>query len=349
MREALIILTPGFPTDETDSTCLPPQQVFVRSLQQLHPETEIIVISFQYPYQKKEYEWYGVKVISFGGKNKGGLSRRLLWNRVYQKLWDIHQQKKIKAILSFWYGECGYVGKKFAEKNKLRHFSWILGQDAKKDNRFVKRSRPRADELIALSDFIQDEFEKNHAIRPQWIVPPGIDINMFAEYEGRKDIDVFAAGSLIPLKRYTIFMEVIAALKKEKPSINAVLAGNGPEKEKLEQLIIEYQLEGNVILVGELPHAEVLALMQKAKVFLHPSSYEGFGVVCIEALYAGAHIISFCKPIKEEIMNWHVVSDTSSMIDITRRLLQDKQDYKPVLFNSIQNSVRKMWDVLSVV
>src|SRR3982750_1217603 len=108
MKEVLIILTPGFPADEMDTTCLPPQQVFVHSLHRLHPETEIILISFQYPYQQKEYEWHGVKVISFGGKNKGGLSRRLLWKRVHKKLRDIHQQKKITAILSFWYGECGY-------------------------------------------------------------------------------------------------------------------------------------------------------------------------------------------------------------------------------------------------
>jgi glycosyltransferase involved in cell wall biosynthesis len=346
MKETLIILTPGFPADETDTTCLPPQQVFVHALQQLHPETEIIVVSFQYPYQKKEYDWHGVKVISFGGKNKGGLSRRLLWNKVHQKLQEIHQQKKIKAILSFWYGECGYVGKKFAGKNQLRHFSWILGQDAKKDNRFVKRLRPRADELIALSDFIQDEFEKNHGVRPQWVVPPGIDTNMFAEYKDRKDIDVLAAGSLIPLKQYTIFMEVIAALKKENPFIHAVLAGNGPEKKKLDQLIIQYELERNVKLAGELPHAEVLALMQKAKVFLHPSSYEGFGVVCMEALYTGAAVISFCKPMKEEIMNWYVVNNTSSMIDITKRLLHNKQDPKSVLFNSIENSVEKIWNLL---
>ncbi|MEO8405867.1 MAG: glycosyltransferase family 4 protein, partial [Chitinophagaceae bacterium] len=239
-----------------------------------------------------------------------------------------------------------YVGKKFAKKNQLRHFSWILGQDAKKDNRFVKRLRPRADELIALSNFIQDEFEKNHGVRPHWVVPPGIDTNMFAEYEGEKDIDILAAGSLIPLKQYTIFLEVIAALKKEKPSINAVLAGNGPEKENLQQLIIQYELEDNVILVGELPHDEVLALMQKAKVFLHPSSYEGFGVACIEALYAGAAVISFCKPMKEEIMSWNIVNDTSSMIDVTKRLLQDREDYKSVLFNSIENSVRKIWDIL---
>ena len=52
-NDTLIILTPGFPQSETDSTCLPMQQSFVRTLTENYPQLKIIILSFQYPYFKK--------------------------------------------------------------------------------------------------------------------------------------------------------------------------------------------------------------------------------------------------------------------------------------------------------
>jgi len=49
-----------------------------------------------------------------------------------------------------------------------------------------------------------------------------------------------------------------------------------------------------------LAHPELLEWMQRGKVFLHPSSYEGFGIVCIEALCSGAEVISFVKTYEQK-------------------------------------------------
>ena len=92
-QEAFIILSPGFAASETDSTCLPMQQQFVKSLGMLYPGVRIIVLSFQYPYHQKEYEWHGARIIPFDGKNKGGLLRLLLRKKVYSVL------KKLNGML----------------------------------------------------------------------------------------------------------------------------------------------------------------------------------------------------------------------------------------------------------
>ena len=133
----------------------------------------------------------------------------------------------------------------------------ILGQDAKKGNKYVKNIKLKAGELIALSDFVQDEFEKNHGIRPQHVIPAAIDIRQFSDMQQERDIDILAAGSLIPLKQYDIFIEIITEMKKELPGIKAALIGNGPEKEKLQNLIAASGLKADIILTGELPHPEV--------------------------------------------------------------------------------------------
>jgi glycosyltransferase involved in cell wall biosynthesis len=322
-NKTLIILSPGFPETEADTVCLPMQQALIKALTKTTPGLNIVVLAFQFPYVKKEYIWYGVKVKSFDGRNRGGLKRLLLRKKIYGELRKINSESKLAGILSFWCGECALVGKRFADKFQLKHFCWILGQDAKKENKYPQRIKPRADELVALSDFLQDEFEKNHGIQPAAVIPPGIDTKLYREPVTGRDIDILGAGSLIPLKQYNIFLEIVAEVKKQFPSLKAVLIGDGPEKQKLEKDIVSLQLQDTVTLTGELPHPEVLRMMQRAKVFLHPSKYEGFSGVCLEALYAGAHVISFTRAMNDDIEQWQVVRSKEEMYQRVIELLSD--------------------------
>jgi glycosyltransferase involved in cell wall biosynthesis len=179
---------------------------------------------------------------------------------------------------------------------------------------------------------MQDEFEKNYGFRPLHIITPGIDVKEFSFNNDKKDIDIIAAGSLIPLKQYDIFVQVIGEIKKQFPLIKVVLIGDGPEKNKLQSLIKSSGLQSNITLIGELSHPDVLQWMQRTKIFLHPSSYEGFGIVCIEALYSGAEVISFVKPMHNKIENWHIVKDKEEMIQKAAEILSSsKTEYKRIV------------------
>ena len=85
-EKTLIILSPGFPKDEADTTCLPSQQVFIKALNKNFPGLKIIILSFQYPFSKVEYKWYGNAVIPFNGMKTGLKARIRLWLRVWKTL-----------------------------------------------------------------------------------------------------------------------------------------------------------------------------------------------------------------------------------------------------------------------
>lgn len=347
-NKTLVILTPGFPSSEADTTCLPMQQDFVKTLKENHPNLNIIVLSFQYPYFKKTYSWYDATVISFNGQNKGGLAKLLLRQKVYTILKKISNTNNIIGMLSFWYNECAWVGKKFADRNNLRHYCWLLGQDARKENKYPGRLHANAGELIALSDFLQDEFERTHGTRPAFVIPPGVDNKQPGDLVKERNIDIIAAGSMIPLKQYELFIAVIAEIKKQIPAVKAMLIGDGPEKKGLLHLVSKYGLEQHITLAGELAHPEVLQYMQHGKIFLHPSSYEGFGVVCIEALQAGCRVISFCKPMNAEIEHWHIVPGKEGMIQKTVELLQGPDPvYKSIVPFAINDTVKKMMNLFA--
>ena len=123
----------------------------------------------------------------------------------------------------------------------------------------------------------------------------------------------------------------------------AVIAGKGPEDFLLRKSIIEKKLQNNLILIGETGHPDLLQLMQQAKVFLHPSSYEGFSMACLEALHAGCHVISFTKPMHYDIDHWHIVTTKEEMIEITMKILsQPDMEYKSVMPYSINETSKSI-------
>jgi glycosyltransferase involved in cell wall biosynthesis len=341
--ETLVILSPGFPANEADSTCMPPQQLFVKALKETCPGLNVIVLAFHYPFYANEYQWNDIKVISIGGKDKGSFSRRFTWLKAWLILRKLNKEYQLMGLLSFWFGECALIGSYFAKQHQLTHYSWLLGQDAKRGNKYFNRIKPKGDTLIALSDFIVREVRKNYGIIPMHVIPVGIDVSLFGSPAVKRDIDILGAGSLIPLKQYPVFIETINFLKEFFPDIKAVICGKGSEMEQLQALALTHNLTNNISFAGELPHGEVMALMQRTKVFLHPSSYEGFGSVLSEALYAGAHVVSFCKPMNKDYRHHYVVKNPEQMKAEVLDILKNKRiEYIPVLMCPIQQIAKNM-------
>ena len=324
------------------------QQSFIKNLNKNFPHVNVIVLAFHYPYFKKKYQWFGNTVISFNGRNRGGLFKLFFWRRVNTQLKKMHYDNGIDGILSFWYSECAYIGNRAARKFGSKHFCWLWGQDARKNNRYATLGLLKADQLVVFSDFLQREFEKNYGVKPAHVITPGIDKNDFPDNPKEKKVDIIAVGSLIPLKQYDLFIEIVSEIKKSIPGTNAILIGDGPEKAKLLELVTVFKLQSNLSLTGELPYPEVLEQMKTSKLFLHTSSYEGFGVVCLEALAAGAQVISFVKPMNTDIRNWHVVKTKIEMIQKAIEILNDPTPaHQPVIPFHIEDTVKKMAGLFS--
>lgn len=343
LPRSFVILSPGFPASEGDSTCMPAQQLLIRALNHQFPDIKIVIVSLEYPFFSEEYAWHGNRVIPLDAWKKSKTFKLRAWWRAWRLLKKLRRKSRIAGIFSFWCGECALIGKFFAKRYHERHYTWILGQDARKGNPYIRWIRPHAEDLVAMSGFLVEEFFKNYGIRPAHIIPNGIDISLYPLHRPVKDIDILGVGSLIPLKQYDVFIQVVAALSKVIPDIKAVICGKGPEEHDLLSRINKEGLQNNISLVGEKPYEEVLQWMCRARVFLHTASYEGFGAVCIEALYAGAHVISFCDPMLGGLKHWHIVAGKDEMVSLALQLLQDPQTvYEPVPTYSMDDNAKKV-------
>lgn len=338
---ALIILTPGFPESEADTTSLSHLQTFVRALKEVDPHVEVIVLTLTYPFVSTNYQWYGLKVISFGNKHKGPVFNVASILKMWVALRKLNKQYQIIGLLSFWLGKCAFIAGLFSKRHRLTHYCWLLGQDARAGNKYFARIKPAAGSIIAVSDFVAKELKKNYGLLPRHVIPIGIDTALFNCSDIDRDIDILGAGSLIPLKQYHLLLEIIKCLKYLAIDVKTVLCGDGPEMAHLQKLIDHMGLQNNITLTGELPHTEVLKLMRRSKILLHPSNYEGFSTVCLEALYAGAKVVSFIRPMDTDIPNWYIAENTEEMLQLSKDILQDTHiRYKAVAPYLVQNNAR---------
>jgi len=344
MNDTLVILTPGFPASEEDSACLPPQQVFVRALNKAFPRLKVVILSIEYPHRKDEYEWFGNTVYSFDGWTHGKFRKGVTFMDMWRMLRRLRRTERLVGLLSWWCGPCALAGNYFGRWLGLPHFTWILGQDARAGNRWIRWMRPDAARLVAMSAFLAEEFGRNYGMKPGHVVPNGIDPSLFGDGAGRRDVDLLGVGNLTKLKQYDVFVSVVDKVSRCLPDVRGVVIGKGEEGLRLRQQAAS--LGGRVEFIGSLPHGAVLQYMQRSRILLHTSAYEGFGTVMIEALYAGAHVISFVNTVGRPVKNWHLVGSEEEMVEVAVRLLGDGGTvYESVQPFTMEDSARAMMEL----
>ena len=84
-------------------------------------------------------------------------------------------------------------------------------------------------------------------------------------------------GRLSPEKGFDIAVTAFASLVRRFPGARLVIAGDGPERTKLEQQISELGLAHRVELAGAVTPSEVPALLNTVTAVLLPSRQESFG------------------------------------------------------------------------
>ena len=96
------------------------------------------------------------------------------------------------------------------------------------------------------------------------------------------------AGRLGPQKALGTALEALSAV----PDVTLTVAGDGPERDALEQRVRELGLEGRVSFVGSVPREQVLRFFRAADASVLPSAWENFPHTVVEALAVGCPVIA---------------------------------------------------------
>lgn len=104
---------------------------------------------------------------------------------------------------------------------------------------------------------------------------------------------LLAVGSLIPRKGYETLIRALAGLTDLPWSLEVIggLDFDPPYVARVRAAIAEAGLMDRIRLQGALPPQELEAAYQRADLFVHPSHYEGYGMVLAEALRRGLPLV----------------------------------------------------------
>jgi glycosyltransferase involved in cell wall biosynthesis len=95
-------------------------------------------------------------------------------------------------------------------------------------------------------------------------------------------------GRLVPHKRVDRIVEAVAAVEGARLEI----LGDGPEEDRLADLVGALEVEDRVTLHGATDHDEVMRVLSRAAALVLASDYEGLPHVVLEALACGTPVVS---------------------------------------------------------
>jgi glycosyltransferase involved in cell wall biosynthesis len=145
------------------------------------------------------------------------------------------------------------------------------------------------DVLVPVSPFTARRLGVDPADRRVRVVGNGVPLDEIAAATPSVDpYDLVFVGRLIDDKRVDLLIEAMALLEGRVPDLRCLVIGDGPERTKLEALTERLGLADRIRFSGRLDDASMYGFMKAARVFVQPSTREGFGITVVEAQACGA-------------------------------------------------------------
>lgn len=339
----IVMLVPGFPENEQDSTCIPALQQYVLHVSRALPHTRLTVIAFQYPYLRGWYRWHNIPVYACGGRGRGKLQRLLTWTLVWKAFAAVRRKQPVDVIHSFWLNECALLGRWLARIYRTGHLATAMGQDVLPENRYLRLVVRNGLFITAPSEFAAGHFLRAAGRPVDRVIPLGLDTAHFhpPDPPPGRTIDLLGVGALTALKNYGFFLDVVAHLRNQFPNVSAMIIGEGDQHQHLQSRIREEGLEHHVRLAGHLPRAEVIDTMYRSRILLHPSRFESQGYVFLEALQCGLSVVSFRVGYAPDTPRMIACRTEDEMIAAVRGLLEHPVNHPPFMPFRMEQSVHR--------
>ena len=200
--------------------------------------------------------------------------------------------KKCKANKRIAWVHADFLATKLATKKNMKTYQYF--------DKIVSVSRVCMDNFIAAYPSLEDKCAYCYNCVPveEIIQKSSESQNVFERDE--KTVVLFSACRLVEEKGLVPALKNLLPLWKEGIDLKWYIAGEGPEREKLETLIIEHQLYGKVILLGF--QANPYPYFKEADFLFLPSVHETFSMVVSEAHILGTSVIASDIPIMREML-----------------------------------------------
>ena len=183
-----------------------------------------------------------------------------------------------------------------------------LGSFSNDELLFYKNLFDNAYTVVAVSESLKALLSEKFSVDSSKIrvIPNFINTDFFSPQEKGENNNHFTFLTVCFLekkKRIERLIEAFNIAFKGDDKVRLIIGGDGPERSHIIEKITNYNLQGNVKLLGMLSQTQVRDKMRFCDCFVLASDVETFGVVLIEAMSIGKPVISTISGGPEDFIN----------------------------------------------
>jgi glycosyltransferase involved in cell wall biosynthesis len=188
----------------------------------------------------------------------------------------------------------------------------------------------RADAVVSVSEDLGEYLRKEMAVANVTVIPNGVDVDLFQPGHGvRPGLTLFSVSRLVPRKNTHVLIAAVEQLVEEGAPLTLIIAGTGPEEERIGQLAA--RLPGIVQFIGFIDEARKRQILSETDVFVQLSIREGLSIATLEALASGvpcavSNLPGVREPITTGRTGWYVDNpeDVQSVVATLRQVLAER-------------------------
>jgi phosphatidylinositol alpha-1,6-mannosyltransferase len=232
---------------------------------------------------------------------------------------------------------------------------------------FVQRvTLERATQIWPVSEFTAARVRMHAPGARVHVLHPGVDLERYrpsapervrALRGSRSGPIILSVGRLVKRKGFDTLLRSLPLMAATVPDVRCWIAGEGPERERLDQLARELGVAGRVEFLGRVPDAEMRDLYSAADLFTLLSrseargqDVEGFGMVLLEAQACGTPVATTREGGMPDALIEGVTGllvdphDPSDFAQQAGALLQDASRVRAMSEAALQHAHEQHWD-----
>ena len=258
-----------------------------------------------------------IKKTDFYRQNRKNIFYKMMYNLMMayegyvkkENLKKIVKDKNYDVVIDFDMG----LSKQIDLVNAKKKIAWVHSSIEKwyvKESR-IKRLGERLkkyDKIVTICDAMKDSTEKLYPFLKNKIIriynpfnferiiensKEKVDENLKEYYE--KDFVVSVMRLTENSKDFDTLISGFKLAKEKGAKEKLYILGDGPDRDKIEEKIRKEGMENEIILLGNIKNPYLW--IKKAKMLVHSSRFEGFGLVLVEGLILNKIVISSDCPI----------------------------------------------------
>ena len=250
-----------------------------------------------------------------------------------------------KKLIVTVYDVSFYTHPQFHMKENVKHCQKGTVEAVKKADKIIAISNRTKRDLISYFDCPEEKILVTPLAYDDYFdkkMSDNLKNKIMNKYKIKKPF-IFHLGSLEPRKNTLGLIKAYRFLPKRLYNKFDLVIGGG--KGWMNNEVLEYARKHglkNVKFVGYIPDGDLPALYQKAKCFIYPSFYEGFGIPPLEAMASGCPtLVSNNSSLPEICQNGALYCKPNDIEDISRKMEQLLTSKNEELIKKARNQANK--------